>query len=214
MENGTESVGLEKLLHTLEGADSGEPIRTTFRISRRARETLALLANRSGRSMKDQIDLIAIDLFHPHAPLQNLLNDFLSRSAVDADAVRRTQSISYEAKELIERKAESLGIHRDQVLQQAILFQLAIRRYSASDEEQMEVVRLEVSQAADMVVQASRRVNDAIGSSHPLACALSRIARELRTLGESPSSTPSRHDSAGRKGQPSDAINQGIPRDA
>ena len=184
MRNVRISPKLERLLKDLNGDASDDPVRTSFRIGQAARETLGRLAARSGASMKDEIDLIALDLFHEHEGLQDLLNEFLLRSPVDSDAVRRTQATSVIAKELIERKARDLGIHRDQVLQQAILFRSAMEQYSTSGEEHVELAYGEVRHVADLARAASSRVKSLLGRSHFVAIEFRQLAEELHDLAQ------------------------------
>ena len=184
MRNGRTNPRLERLLTDLNEDASDEPVRTSFRIGRAARDTLGRLAARSGACMKDEIDLIALDLFHEHEGLQDVLNEFLLRSPVDGDAVRRTQTTSVVAKALIERKAKDLGIHRDQVLQQAILFRAAMEQYSTSGEEHIELAYGEVRHVADLAGAASARVNSLLGHSHALAIEFGQLAEELHDLAD------------------------------
>lgn len=131
--------------------------------------------------MKEEIDLIAVDLFHPDAEFVSALDEYIIRSGVSKAAARKSQAVSEPALDLICRKAEQLGTGRDQVIQQAILFRAAVVTFS-DREYQLMRARAELQLLEAQVKEARRRVNELLGADHGLVDALVNIERAVERL--------------------------------
>jgi len=168
-----------------ENVDLSEPeasVKTSFRMSNAAHATLRHLSSTAGVTMKDEIDLIALELFHPDQELRAVLDEFIERGAVGREAGRKPQTVSSLAKNLIERKARALAVSRDQVLQQAILFRAAMERYSTPNDDELDVARAELSPVLAAAGEAEERVNSLLGRKHWFAARLQQLHSSLLML--------------------------------
>ncbi len=177
---------LEVLSDELGLSDANGSVRTSFRISDLARQKLSELAERSGLSMREQIDLIALDLFHDNEDLRSVLDEFIRRDRVPADSRRRSQTLSAVARKLIERKAADMELSRDQVLQQAILFRAAVEKYSDEHAGEVSSAATELTRVVAVAVRTAHQLDATYGPGHWLTIEFNRVLESLRRLADSP----------------------------
>ena len=147
-----------------------------------AHATLRRLSADAGITIKDELDLVALELFHPHHELRAVLDNFIERGSIEHEALRKAQTVSTFAKTLIERKAAALDVSRDQVLQQAILFRAAMERYSTPDNDAVDLARAELALVIASARAAEGKITSLLGRGHWFVTRLQQLRASLEML--------------------------------
>lgn len=162
--------------------DEDRTVRTSFRVAASARSKLMEMSRANDHSMKDELDLIALDLFHADLEFAAALDQFILGSPVPGGARRRSQAVSESALNLICRKADELKIGRDQVVQQAILFRSAVTTFAEREYDAILQARAELDRLTAEVNEVHARLLPLLGADHKLIGDLRRIAHAVAGL--------------------------------
>lgn len=163
-------------------ATEDRTVRTSFRISDAARSKLMEMSRANDQSMKDELDLIAVDLFHADLEFSQALDRFILGSTVPSGARRRSQAVSESTLNLICRKADELKVGRDQVVQQAILFRSAVTTFAEREYEAILRARAELDRLGAEVNEVQARLLPLLGADHKVIGELRRIAQKVERL--------------------------------